>query len=84
MKIADFGTKKLVNTTTAFWVIGGDVDGVMTPGAKWAFARQLDARIFVKEHGGWLAPYEEVQQAVNEELEVNDKDKGREGHQHKH
>ena len=85
IKVADFGTKKLINATTAFWVIGGDVDGVMTPVAKWAFARKLDAQKFVKEHGGWLAPYKEVLQAVNEELEMKEQNKGQNPqHQHKH
>ena len=84
IKVADFGTKKLINATTAFWVIGGDVDGVMTPVAKWAFARQIDAQLFVKEHGGWVAPFKEVQQAVNEELEMKENDGGHQQHNHNH
>jgi nitrous oxide reductase accessory protein NosL len=84
IKVADFGSSKLIDATTAFWVIGGDVDGVMTPVAKWAFARKLDAQKFVKDHGGWQAPYKEVLQAVNEELEFLEKDKGAGAHKHKH
>lgn len=79
IKVADYDTKKLIDATTAYWVIGGDIDGVMTPVPKWAFARRIDAQKFVKEHGGWQASYKEVLQAVNEELEMK-----QEGGQHKH
>jgi copper chaperone NosL len=82
LKVADFGTKKLINATTASWVIGGSVDGVMTPVPKWAFTRASEARRFVKEQGGWLAPYKEVYQAVNEELQMQEQDKHE--HQHNH
>jgi nitrous oxide reductase accessory protein NosL len=81
LKVADFGTKKLIGATTAFWVIGGNVDGVMTPVPKWAFARNLDAQLFVKEYGGWLAPYKEVSEAVKEEILMREQDKR--PHQHK-
>ena len=86
LKVADYTTKKLIDATTAAWVIGGDIDGVMTPVPKWAFAHKNGAQGFVKDHGGWQAPYKEVSQAVSEELEMREKNKGQghQGHQHKH
>ena len=58
VKIADFGTKKLINTTTAFWVIGGDVDGVMTRVPKWAFSDIAGANKFVTAYGGIIVNWE--------------------------
>ena len=58
--VADYNTKKQIDAYKAYWVIGGDLPGVMTTNAKWAFAKHDDAVAFVKEHGGRLAVFEEV------------------------
>lgn len=84
IKVADYNSRKLIDATTATWVIGGDLDGVMTPVAKWAFARKVDAQQFNKKHGGWLAPYKEVYQAVLEELELNGRENKQPQHKHNH
>jgi hypothetical protein len=58
VKIGDYTTKTLIDADKAYWVIGGDVKGVMTKNPKWAFAKKEDAQTFIKEHGGELATYE--------------------------
>jgi copper chaperone NosL len=61
LMVADYADKKkLIHARKAFWVIGGDVKGVMTMEPKWAFERREDAAAFVKLHGGRLANWEEV------------------------
>ena len=79
LMVADYTTAKLINAKSAFWVIGGNVDGVMTDQAKWAFATEEDARKFVKEHGGKAATLEEAMKAAKEEIE-----KGSGVHHHNH
>jgi len=58
VKVGDYTTKTLIDAEKAYWVIGGDVKGVMTMNPKWAFARKEGAQAFMKEHGGELATYE--------------------------
>lgn len=67
VKVADYGTRKLVDAKKATWVIGGDKPGVMTEVAKWAFGRKADAEAFVKKHGGTLATYDEALKASREQ-----------------
>jgi hypothetical protein len=40
----------------------------MNSPAKWAFAREADARKFVTENGGKVTPFDQVMKAANEEL----------------
>ena len=68
IKVADYGTKKLIDAEAAYWVIGGNKQGVMTARAKWAFKRQSDARAFIKKHGGEPATFEEAIKASYEDL----------------
>lgn len=58
VKVGDYNTKKLIDAKKAYWVIGGDVLGVMTSNPKWAFEKKEDAQAFIKQHGGELASYE--------------------------
>jgi copper chaperone NosL len=60
VKVADYGTKKLVNARSAVWVIGGSKDGIMTSVPKWAFAGKAAAERFVKENGGRITGYDEA------------------------
>jgi copper chaperone NosL len=60
LKVADYGTKKLVNARTAVWVIGGSKEGIMTEVPKWAFSARADAERFVKEYGGRITGYDEA------------------------
>ena len=67
IRVADYATRELIEAEKAFWVIGGDVSGVMTRNPKWAFADKTGAEAFVKEHGGRLASFTEVWQAAQGE-----------------
>lgn len=50
--VADVNTRQLIDADDAHWVLGGDIPGVMTRRAKWAFADSGSAQAFVREHGG--------------------------------
>ena len=67
VQVADYTTKKLIDAKTATWVIGGTKRPVMSSIAKWAFAKDQDARTFIAENGGNLAKYDEVIKASNKE-----------------
>ncbi len=66
-QVADYTTKKLIDARTASWVMGGNVRGVMTSVAKWAFATREDADRFIKEFGGTPATFDEALKAAVEE-----------------
>jgi nitrous oxide reductase accessory protein NosL len=66
--VGDYGAKKLIDATAAFWVIGGDEPGVMTETGKWAFEKQAEAEEFVKKHGGKRATFLEALRAAYEGL----------------
>lgn len=67
LKVADYSTHELIDARTAVWVIGGRSAGVMTSEAKWAFAREKDAREFIKENGGKITGFDEVKKAAESE-----------------
>lgn len=60
VKVADYGSRELVEAEGAAWVIGGKVPGVMTAVAKWAFRNGEDAERFLRESGGERATYREA------------------------
>ncbi|MFZ2447181.1 MAG: nitrous oxide reductase accessory protein NosL [Syntrophobacteraceae bacterium] len=60
LKVGDYGTKKLIDADRAYWVLGGDLPGVMTNRAKWAFEDKSAALLFIKRHGGELISFEEA------------------------
>ncbi|MDR9500204.1 MAG: nitrous oxide reductase accessory protein NosL [Desulfurivibrionaceae bacterium] len=66
--VGDFNTRELINADKAYWVIGGDMMGVMTRRAKWAFADKAAAEKFIKEHGGTMATFEEALKASFEDM----------------
>ena len=78
LMVADYSSKKLIDAKTAIWVVGGARNGGMNSPAKWAFAKEDDARKFVTENGGRVTPFDEVMKAANEELESM----GQSGHDH--
>jgi copper chaperone NosL len=63
-----YNTKKQINADRAYWVIGGDLMGVMTVRAKWAFETKEDADNFMKKHGGRSANFREVIKAAFEDM----------------
>lgn len=46
ISVGDYNSKKLIDATSAYWVIGGDKSGVMTQRAKWAFENKAETKIF--------------------------------------
>lgn len=58
--VGDFYTHEQTDAYKAYWVIGGDLPGVMTHNAKWAFQKEADAKTFIQQHGGQQAVFEEV------------------------
>ena len=66
--VGGFNTKKQIDAEKAHWVIGGDLMGVMTARAKWAFETGEAADAFVKRHGGLRATFHEVIKAAFEDM----------------
>jgi len=64
IKVADFGTKNLIDAEKAFWVLGGSKAGVMTKRGKWAFEKKDDAETFIKANGGTLTSFDDVIKAA--------------------
>ena len=64
----DMNTKKLVDADKASWVMGGSKPGVMTRRAKWAFETKEAAELFVKEHGGAAADFDQAIKAAYEDM----------------
>lgn len=65
--VADYGTKELIDGRKAFWVVGGQKNGVMTSQPKWAFAKEEDARKFMAENGGEFSSFDQVLEAAGAE-----------------
>ena len=66
--VGDFDTKKQIDANEAYWVIGGDIMGVMTVRAKWAFERKDRADDFMKNHGGRPANLREIIKVAFEDM----------------
>jgi nitrous oxide reductase accessory protein NosL len=68
LKVADYDSRDLLEAEKATWVIGGNVRGVMTKRAKWAFREEETARRFIRSSGGDIATFLQALQAANEDL----------------
>ena len=66
--VGDFDTEKQIDANKAYWVIGGDIMGVMTVRAKWAFETKDRADNFIKHHGGRPATFQEVLKEAFEDM----------------
>jgi len=66
--VGDYDTKRQIDAESAYWVIGGDVMGVMTARAKWAFETKDGADNFMKKHGGRPANLREIMKAAFEDM----------------
>ena len=66
--VGDYDTHRPIDAYRAFWVIGGDLPGVMTLRAKWAFGSKAAAGAFIDAHGGRFAVFEEVIRAAFADL----------------
>jgi copper chaperone NosL len=69
LQVADYRSGALIDAQKAVWVVGGKKSGVMTAPAKWAFASALDVQKFIAENGGAVTPFQQVLQAVREEVD---------------
>ncbi len=81
LMVADYSTKELIDARAATWVVGGNKDGVMTAVAKWAFAKESNAREFVRENGGEIASFDVAMKASETEV-GEDKLAGHRHHMH--
>src|SRR5450631_870676 len=68
LMVADYSTKELIDANKAIWVVGGKKEGVMTALAKWAFARQEEARRFVEENVGIVKSFEQAMKSATMEV----------------
>jgi nitrous oxide reductase accessory protein NosL len=68
--VADYNTKKLIDTEKAFWVIGGEKKGVMTMTPKWAFENKEDADLFIKQFGGKPGTFAEALKLAKEDMRM--------------
>jgi nitrous oxide reductase accessory protein NosL len=66
--VGDYNTKKQIDAHNAYWVIGGDIPGVMTARAKWAFESKAAAESFMAKHGGKSATFDEAIKAAFEDM----------------
>jgi len=79
---ADYTTKELTDARAATWVVGGRIEGVMTSVAKWAFAKEQDARKFVQDNGGEVTTFDQAMKVAEKELGENtDKTSGHHSHE---
>jgi copper chaperone NosL len=68
IRVGDYGSRKLIDAESAFWVIGGDKAGVMSSRAKWAFEKKIDAEAFIAANKGTLTTFEDALKAAYEDL----------------
>lgn len=68
IKVGDYGTRQLIDAESAFWVIGGTRQGVMSRQAKWAFAKKEDAEKFINAYGGKPATFDEALKAAYDDM----------------
>lgn len=73
IKVADYGSKQLIDAEKAVWVLGGSKQGVMTKSAKWAFASKDKAEAFIKENSGKLSTFDEAIKAAYEDMYTDTK-----------
>jgi len=64
LKVADLGTKNLIDAEKASWVVGGSKAGVMTKRGKWAFEKKEDAEAFIRTNGGSLSSFDDAVKAA--------------------
>jgi nitrous oxide reductase accessory protein NosL len=68
IKVGDFNSKNLIDAEKAFWVVGGNKQGVMSKRGKWAFENKNDAENFIKVNQGSLVSFEESMKMAYEDM----------------
>jgi nitrous oxide reductase accessory protein NosL len=69
--VRDYPRGHWIDADRAHWVLGGDVPGVMTHRAKWAFQTRAEADRFRREHGGSAVSFDEALQAAFEDMRAD-------------
>jgi mono/diheme cytochrome c family protein len=59
-EVADYSTKKIINAHNAYFLIGSDLPGTMTPVSKLAFYSPDVAKTYQKEHGGSIGSFDDA------------------------
>jgi len=68
IKVGDFNGKQLIDAENAFWVVGGNKQGVMSKRGKWAFAKKEDADNFLKTNQGKITSFDEAIKMAYEDM----------------
>jgi copper chaperone NosL len=68
IQVGDYDTKQLINAENACWTLGGDVPGVMSKRAKWAFGNKADCEKFSKEHGAQMTTFDDAMKSAYEDM----------------
>jgi copper chaperone NosL len=68
IQVGDYNKLNLIDAEKALWVIGGNMPGVMTKNAKWAFETKSDAEALISRNSGKLATFEDAMKASFEDM----------------
>ena len=68
IKVGDFNSKELIDAEQATWVLGGNLQGVMTGRAKWAFGHRPEAQKFIEANGGEMVDFEAAINAAYQDM----------------
>jgi len=71
VKVVDVTSEKLIDATTAYYVIGSKVMGTMTKVSKLAFAQKKDAQAFVDKMGGKIVNFDAALAAAKESMKTD-------------
>lgn len=66
--VGDFLSRKKIDAAPACWTIGGDMPGVMTKRAKWAFENAEACKKFAAEHGATVSDLDGAMKAAYEDM----------------
>ncbi|MHC1728683.1 MAG: nitrous oxide reductase accessory protein NosL [Syntrophobacteraceae bacterium] len=73
MLVGDYLSKRPVDAAAACWTIGGDLPGVMTKRAKWAFENTEACKKFAAEHGATVSDLDAAMKASYEDMYADTK-----------
>ena len=71
VKVVDAKTEKLIDATTAFYVVGSKVAGTMAKVSKLAFKNEADAKEFVKKYKGKVVDFSSALQLAQKSLALD-------------
>ena len=74
--VTDFGSRQMLDATSAFYVVGSSAQGPMRAGNLPAFASEQAARAFAEQRGGAVRAFAEIDAALVQRLG------GRAAHRH--